>query len=106
MSRCHNNFLRKSRVAEKPMLNGRFVKVFKTWFGESNVVQKKPTMGGEDFSEFGRVEPRIPICMFDIGGVDTEAFKDSERTGRSLPSLHSPFWPSFLSPPSKPALPQ
>lgn len=75
-----------------PELTGRLVKVFKTWFGDANVIQKKPVMGGEDFSEFGRVEPRIPICMFDVGAVAQEVLDQSRRTGKSLPSLHSPFW--------------
>jgi len=75
-----------------PELTGRLVKVFDAWFGESNIIQKKPVMGGEDFSEFGRVEPKIPICIFLVGGVDANVFKNAESTGTSLPSLHSPFW--------------
>ena len=75
-----------------PELTVRITSVFKTWFGESNVVQKKPTLGGEDFSEFGRTSDKIPICMFFVGGVRPEALKESEQTGKALPSLHSPFW--------------
>jgi amidohydrolase len=75
-----------------PGLTGRLVGVFKAWFGEKNVILKKPTMGGEDFSEFGRVDPKIPICMFVVGGVAPAVFSECERTGTSLPSLHSPFW--------------
>ncbi len=75
-----------------PELTGRITSVFKTWFGESNVIQKKPTMGGEDFGEFGRTSDKIPICMFFVGGVRPEALKESEQTGKALPSLHSPFW--------------
>ncbi len=75
-----------------PALTARLVSVFKGWFGPENVLERKPTMGGEDFSEYGRVEPKIPICMFGIGGVDPEKFKDSQRTGKALPSLHSPLW--------------
>jgi len=75
-----------------PALTERLVKVFQGCFGESNVMQRKPTMGGEDFSEYGRVEPKIPICMFMVGGVKHEAFAKAQQTGASLPSLHSPFW--------------
>lgn len=75
-----------------PKLTERLVEVFRTWFGETNLIQKKPSMGGEDFSEYGRVEPKIPICMFNVGGVDPEVLKESQRSGKSLPSLHSPFW--------------
>jgi amidohydrolase len=75
-----------------PKLNDRLLGAFKGWFGETNLIQKKPSMGGEDFSEFGRTEPKVPVCMMNIGGVSAEAAKESQRTGKPLPSLHSPFW--------------
>jgi hippurate hydrolase len=81
-----------------PELTERLVGVFRSWFGESNVIRKKPIMGGEDFSEFGRTEHKIPICMFTIGGVTPEVFEESERTGASLPSLHSPLWAPLPEP--------
>ena len=62
------------------------------WFGETNLVQKPPSMGGEDFSEFGRTEPKVPICTMNVGAVSPEALKESKQTGKSLPSLHSPLW--------------
>lgn len=75
-----------------PALTERLVAGLKGWLGATNVIQKPPSMGGEDFSEYGRVEPRIPICMFDVGGVSPEALSESKRTGKALPSLHSPYW--------------
>jgi metal-dependent amidase/aminoacylase/carboxypeptidase family protein len=75
-----------------PKLNDRLLGALKGWFGETNLIQKKPSMGGEDFSEFGRTEPKVPVCMMNIGGVSAEAAKESQRTGKPLPSLHSPFW--------------
>src|SRR5437588_805533 len=81
-----------------PELTGKLVAVFKSWFGESNVIRKRPTMGGEDFSEYGRTERKIPICMFMIGGVKPEAVKESQLTGKPLPSLHSPFWAPLPEP--------
>src|ERR1041385_345436 len=81
-----------------PELTERLVKVFQGCFGESKVIKRKPTMGGEDFSEYGRLEPGIPICMFVVGGVKQEAFKKSQETGEALPSLHSPFWAPDPSP--------
>jgi len=56
------------------------------------VVRKKPVMGGEDFSEYGRTEHKVPICIFMIGAVAPETIKESARTGKSLPSLHSPLF--------------
>jgi hippurate hydrolase len=75
-----------------PALTEKVVSVFKAWFGADKVLLRKPTMGGEDFSEFGRVEPKIPICMFSVGGVRPEAIQENERTGKPLPSLHSSLW--------------
>ncbi len=77
---------------DDPALSDRLTAVLKGWFGETNLVRKSASMGGEDFSEFGRVEPKIPICMFNVGGVSPEAMKESQRTGKPLPTLHSPFW--------------
>jgi hippurate hydrolase len=75
-----------------PKLTGRLVSVFNGWFGTTNVLQRKPSMGGEDFGDYGRTEHKIPICMFSVGGVKTETLKESLRTGKPLPSLHSSLW--------------
>ena len=75
-----------------PKLTERLVGALKGWFGETNLIQKPPSMGGEDFSEFGRTEPKVPICMMNVGGVSPAALKESQRTGKPLPSLHSPLW--------------
>jgi amidohydrolase len=75
-----------------PKLTERLVGTLQTWFGQTNLIQKTPSMGGEDFSEFGRTEPKVPICMMNVGGVSPEALKESQRTGKPLPSLHSPLW--------------
>src|SRR6185436_4467553 len=57
---CYNN----------PELARRLRGVFQRWFGESQVVTRRPMMGGEDFSEYGRTAEKIPICMFWLGAVD------------------------------------
>ena len=75
-----------------PKLTERLVGAFQAWFGAANLIQKPPSMGGEDFSEFGRTEPKVPICMMNVGGVSPEALKESQRTGKALPSLHSSLW--------------
>jgi hippurate hydrolase len=75
-----------------PKLTERLVGALKGWFGETNLIPKKPSMGGEDFSEFGRTEPKVPICMMNVGGVSAEALQASKRIGTPLPSLHSPLW--------------
>ena len=75
-----------------PALTKRLVSVFRSWFGEANVVPRPPTMGGEDFSEYGRTEAKIPCCMFVVGGVSPAAITATEQSHQPLPSLHSPLW--------------
>jgi amidohydrolase len=75
-----------------PQLTGRVAATFKSWFGGENVQPAEPTMGGEDFAEYGRTPDRIPLCLFWVGAVNRAKFTQAQRTGRSLPPLHSPFW--------------
>lgn len=81
-----------------PDLARRMAGVFRAWFGETNVSEEKPTMGGEDFARYGRTEPKVPIFMFRLGAVAPEAYAESQRTGQPLPSLHSPLWAPLPEP--------
>jgi hippurate hydrolase len=75
-----------------PALTARVVGVFKQWLGEGNVIERKPVMGGEDFSQYGRTEHKIPVFMFGVGAVSPESFKEAMKSGRAFPSVHSPFF--------------
>jgi amidohydrolase len=75
-----------------PALTARIVGVFQHWLGEGNVVERKPVMGGEDFGQFGRTEHKIPIFMFGVGTVTPESFKEAMKSGKTFPSVHSPFF--------------
>ena len=83
-----------------PELTRRLTGVFKTWLGEGNVIPRKPVMGGEDFSRYGRTEDKIPICIFWLGAVNPEVVRDSLKAGKSLPSLHS----SLFAPAPEPTI--
>ena len=48
-----------------------------------------PTMGGEDFSEYGLPNHSIPSVNFHFGAVDPAKIAESKKTGKELPSLHS-----------------
>jgi amidohydrolase len=72
-----------------PELTRRMAGVFRKLFGEDKIIERKPTMGGEDFGLLGRTPDRIPICMFSVGSVERERFEESRRTGKPLPSVHS-----------------
>ncbi len=60
--------------------------------GPENVRDMEPVMGGEDFGAYGRVEPKIPSFLFWLGAVDPKDIEEAKKTGKRLPSLHSPFF--------------
>ncbi|MDR7059666.1 MULTISPECIES: amidohydrolase [unclassified Sphingopyxis] len=64
----------------------------KTSFGADRVVQMPPVMGGEDFSRFGREDKSIKSLIVWVGGVPQAEYDAAKKEGRTLPSLHSPFW--------------
>ncbi|WP_447753734.1 amidohydrolase [Sphingopyxis fribergensis] len=64
----------------------------KTSFGDDRVVQMPPVMGGEDFSRFGREDKSIKSLIVWVGGVPQAEYDAAKKEGRTLPSLHSPFW--------------
>ncbi|HVN30793.1 MAG TPA: hypothetical protein VMT45_02300, partial [Thermoanaerobaculaceae bacterium] len=72
-----------------PALTRRLAGAFRRALGEANFETLRPEMVGEDFAEYGLVEPRIPICMFRLGTSDPRALAESERTHTPLPALHS-----------------
>lgn len=69
--------------------------------GEDRVYERPPSMGGEDFSQFGRTSENIPTVIFWTGGQDREALQASrEGKGPPPPANHSP----FFAPQPEPAL--
>lgn len=70
----------------------RLESLFQRLVGKENFTERKPTMGGEDFSRYGMTAERIPICMFWLGATPAEKVRDAEKTNQPLPSLHSPFF--------------
>jgi amidohydrolase len=57
--------------------------------GAERVIAADPVMGGEDFGCYGRVDPKIPICMFWLGAVEPAKVERALREKKPLPSLHS-----------------
>jgi hippurate hydrolase len=63
--------------------------------GADVVRQGKPLMTSEDFSEYGRVEPKIPSAQIWLGAVDPEIYARTPDPN-TLPGTHSPQWaPDF-----------
>jgi hippurate hydrolase len=75
-----------------PALADMAARIWKQQFGPDKIRQVPPVMGGEDFGRFGAVEPRIPSLIFWLGAVPLDKWQEARQTGRTLPSLHSPFW--------------
>ena len=65
----------------------------KTQFGEARVTKMPPVMGGEDFSRFSRdANKDVKSLIIWVGGVPRAEYDAAQKAGKSLPSLHSPFW--------------
>lgn len=75
-----------------PSLTKRITGLFKNILGKDNVITTDPVTAGEDFSEYGRVEPKIPIFIYWLGAIKPEVFFKAKKEGKELPGLHSPFW--------------
>jgi amidohydrolase len=73
-----------------PDLAGRLAGVLRKTLGEENVVEIPPTTGGEDFSEYGRTEHKVPILMLRLGSAQ------SGSDPLTRPGLHNPnYYPVF-----------
>ncbi|MEX0938149.1 MAG: amidohydrolase [Pirellulales bacterium] len=73
-------------------LAARMRGVFEQALGEAHVKDSEPSMGGEDFSHYGRAG--VPILMFRLGAVNEARLNEYARQNQPPPSLHSPiFYP-------------
>jgi hippurate hydrolase len=75
-----------------PALTQRLTGVFEKALGAENVARLDPVMGSEDFARFGLEGHQIPICLFWVGAADPAKVAASQKSGVSLPSLHSPLF--------------
>jgi hippurate hydrolase len=70
----------------------RLLPVFAATVGAENVVEIEPSMGGEDFSQYGLAG--VPVFMFRLGTVSQKRLDELKAAGKEPPSLHSPeFYP-------------
>jgi len=68
-------------------LVARVVPTFRRVLGDTNVVLSEPSMGGEDFSRYGRAG--VPVFQFRLGTVEPKRLAGLTRGGMQAPSLHS-----------------
>ena len=68
--------------------------VFVGVLGEDNVTKDEPSMGGEDFSQYGRAG--VPILMYRLGSVEQRRLDRFKSMDIPAPSLHSAiYYPDF-----------
>ena len=72
-----------------PDLTERLAQAWKAVLGADRVRETEAVMGGEDFGQYGRVDPRVPISLFWLGAVEPQRYEASRKSGEPLPSLHS-----------------
>jgi len=73
-------------------LTERMTAFFHKELGAANVEPSEQSMGGEDFSEFGRAG--VPIMMYRLGTINPKRLARFKELGQTPPSLHSPlFYP-------------
>ena len=70
-----------------PAMTDRIGETFRHALGDTMVVETDPSMGGEDFSRYGRAG--VPILMFRLGTVEQTRLDHYRHRGQQPPSLHS-----------------
>lgn len=76
-------------VYNNPELIDRLIPVLQSTLGENNLKAVAPVMAGEDFSRYGRVDPKIPSVLFWLGSVNQKDYHEAQEKQLILPSLHS-----------------
>lgn len=75
-----------------PALTERLSAVLIKLVGKEKVISVPPVMGAEDFGRFALEGNQIPAVMFWLGAADPSVLAESKRTGKPVPSLHSPLF--------------
>jgi hippurate hydrolase len=75
-----------------PDLTAKVATTLRRVLGDASVVDSAPTMGGEDFSQYGLAG--VPVCLFRLGAVNQDRLDKYNTEHKLAPSLHSPlFYP-------------
>lgn len=82
-----------------PAMTERVMGAIAASIGEARVYPRPPSMGGEDFAQFGRTAEDVPTLIFWTGGNDPAAIK-AARAGKGLapPANHSPLFAPIPEP--------
>jgi len=77
-------------MVNDPELTARMVATMRKALGENMVVETKPTMGSEDFSQFG--QNGTPSVLIRVGAQEPQKVANAKQSGTQLPPLHSPLF--------------
>ena len=81
-----------------PALTKHIQTTLENRLGKNHVHTLTQVMGGEDFSHYGRVEPRIPSLIFWLGTVSDAHMAEVKAGKRKHLSLHSSYFIPDLAP--------
>ena len=82
-----------------PDMTARVMTAIANEIGEARVYERPASMGGEDFSQFGRTADDIPTLIFWTGGNDPVAMKAAkEGKAPPPPGNHSPLFAPIPEP--------
>jgi hippurate hydrolase len=66
--------------------------LFTDHFGAQRVVETKPIMASEDFSQYWRADESKQAVIFWVGGTPRDKWEAAGGDETRLPGLHSPLW--------------
>jgi hippurate hydrolase len=72
--------------------SGQLRTLFTNHFGANRVVETKPIMASEDFSQYWQADKSKEAVIFWVGGTPKAKWDAAGGDESKLPSLHSPFW--------------
>ncbi|MDP1579460.1 MAG: amidohydrolase [Candidatus Didemnitutus sp.] len=75
-----------------PALTRRVDRTLRNWFPAERFEAVDAATYGEDFSEYGRTQHKVPITIFWVGGTDPVKLAEGRAKGQLVPSNHSAFW--------------
>jgi hippurate hydrolase len=70
----------------------RLRNLFASHFGASRVVESKPIMASEDFSQYWQADKTKQAVIFWVGGTPRDKWEAAGGDETKLPGLHSPLW--------------
>lgn len=77
-------------------LTERVGSIFERVIGKENLESAEPSMGGEDFSQYGRAG--VPVVMYRLGSVEDKRLNRYKELGQEPPSLHSALYYPDIEP--------